>query len=719
MSDQEQQEAKRRKVRKGTHSCWECRRRKVRCQFDTSDDTVCIGCKTRGSTCKSQEFDDDGVLEPGQKPEPALTRRLDRLEHMMERLVDRIAPEPPRRMTRSISPWMQEARDSSIDVLDAATSSDGPVAALLAMRNNNASTLLQPPTEPAPMMTPESGPGTASTAATRELPPPKHFWVCTVLRSVLPSQAIVDAIVSSSPGAPYVATMFQSSADALDGKGETPANLAVIPPVSSHPLILAKRVIQLLICIQLLPPSFSWEGLGLEISVLDMMHRMVTTSTLVTSNDELVGYSEGLECLLLQGYYQANAGNLRKAWISFRRAMCLGQLMGIDRGQKRAFRSCNPQTPPQERPTAEFLWYRIINSDRYLSLLLGLQHGTDDNSFLYSVAHSRDTPMERLEKIHTYLSAKIIERNQAKGKRAYSLTQEICYELDEAAKTMGESWWEIPKMDPFDKPGEIYEYTAQMILQIHHSTMLVLLHLPYMLREPNESRYDFNKCTAMKACQDVLKRFIVFRSLNVSAFSCRRVDYAALIATMTLLLGYLRRRKAEPTGPLYEKRCREDRELVEKTRKRMEHIQNLNKDKLSGESCEIIKQMLPIIIKAGTEEVVSLEQGPAGWDDGVHLNVPFLGTINVSKADPAGASSSVDPRCIDIDPTALAFCSDISFSAPSLLASADGTMQPNAPVNNEGDLLAPDVAAEGYEWAFQGVDTAFWSLLNESVGLDG
>ncbi|EON99482.1 putative c6 zinc finger domain containing protein [Phaeoacremonium minimum UCRPA7] len=450
-----------------------------------------------------------------------------------------------------------------------------------------------------------------------------------------------------------------------------------------------------------------------------MMHRMVTTSTLVTSNDELVGYSEGLECLLLQGYYQANAGNLRKAWISFRRAMCLGQLMGIDRGQKRAFRSCNPQTPPQERPTAEFLWYRIINSDRYLSLLLGLQHGTDDNSFLYSVAHSRDTPMERLEKIHTYLSAKIIERNQAKGKRAYSLTQEICYELDEAAKTMGESWWEIPKMDPFDKPGEIYEYTAQMILQIHHSTMLVLLHLPYMLREPNESRYDFNKCTAMKACRDVLKRFIVFRSLNVSAFSCRRVDYAALIATMTLLLGYLRRRKAEPTGPLYEKRCREDRELVEKTRKRMEHIQNLNKDKLSGESCEIIKQMLPIIIKAGTEEVVSLEQGPAGWDDGVHLNVPFLGTINVSKADPAGASSSVDPRCIDIDPTALAFCSDISFSAPSLLASADGTMQPNAPVNNEGDLLAPDVAAEGYEWAFQGVDTAFWSLLNESVGLDG
>lgn len=46
--------AKRRKVRKGTHSCRECRRRKVRCIFATPQDVVCITCNRRGAKCISQ-----------------------------------------------------------------------------------------------------------------------------------------------------------------------------------------------------------------------------------------------------------------------------------------------------------------------------------------------------------------------------------------------------------------------------------------------------------------------------------------------------------------------------------------------------------------------------------------------------------------------------------------------------------------------------------------
>src|SRR5690242_11661581 len=45
----EQPEPKRRKVRKGTQSCWECKRRKVRCTFsEPAEESVCDGCKRRG-----------------------------------------------------------------------------------------------------------------------------------------------------------------------------------------------------------------------------------------------------------------------------------------------------------------------------------------------------------------------------------------------------------------------------------------------------------------------------------------------------------------------------------------------------------------------------------------------------------------------------------------------------------------------------------------------
>lgn len=50
---------KRRNIRKGTRSCWECKRRKARCTFENACDTVCIGCSRRGSACVSQEYPEE------------------------------------------------------------------------------------------------------------------------------------------------------------------------------------------------------------------------------------------------------------------------------------------------------------------------------------------------------------------------------------------------------------------------------------------------------------------------------------------------------------------------------------------------------------------------------------------------------------------------------------------------------------------------------------
>jgi hypothetical protein len=49
---------KRRKIRKGTQSCWECRRRKIRCTFATPMAAVCDGCRSRSTTCVGQEYCD-------------------------------------------------------------------------------------------------------------------------------------------------------------------------------------------------------------------------------------------------------------------------------------------------------------------------------------------------------------------------------------------------------------------------------------------------------------------------------------------------------------------------------------------------------------------------------------------------------------------------------------------------------------------------------------
>ena len=61
-------EPKRRKIRKGTKSCWGCKKRKMKCVYANPSspadaDAICIGCQQRGSKCVSQEFEFVGGRE--------------------------------------------------------------------------------------------------------------------------------------------------------------------------------------------------------------------------------------------------------------------------------------------------------------------------------------------------------------------------------------------------------------------------------------------------------------------------------------------------------------------------------------------------------------------------------------------------------------------------------------------------------------------------------
>jgi len=75
----------RKKMRKGTHSCWECRRRKIRCLFSNDNPSVCTECFARGSRCVDQEHAESDVVVDQRKN---LRERVARLESLVETLMD-------------------------------------------------------------------------------------------------------------------------------------------------------------------------------------------------------------------------------------------------------------------------------------------------------------------------------------------------------------------------------------------------------------------------------------------------------------------------------------------------------------------------------------------------------------------------------------------------------------------------------------------------------
>ncbi|KAI1344936.1 hypothetical protein F5Y15DRAFT_12300 [Xylariaceae sp. FL0016] len=614
--DDNASEAKRRKVRKGTRSCWECRRRKVRCQFFSEDAAICLGCEAKGTSCVSQEFPD----EQPHSSDRGISNRLGRVEDLLEKLVDKFMPEAAASYTPESRVAAAASSASAEDDFDSEehcpfTVGNPPINALLQpLRDDGSDTV------PSPVVL------TPTSAQSGTDLPPRLAQISKNLHSEFPSQREIDA-VSSGFESQFITSFLADFKDVLEGRVEPTSSISEIPPATSHPALLAKRLMQLANCMEQLRPGSLPFHMSKE-SLRGKMRRMVTAvSNLVTCDDDLVGSVEGLETLCLLVLYHANAGNLRKGWLVLRRTLAITQLMGIDRWGDKPLKSVDPKSNPETRTRARSLWFRLVFSDRFLSLLLGVPAGTDDNSFFDPGSSPNDSPMDAIEKQHAVIGAAIIKRNcNQKSDSAFSVTHSIDCELDQIAKSMPPSFWQPVRLDKFsDNPTARLESLGRVLRQMHHYHLIILLHLPYMLRDPKERRWDYSKTMCMSSSRKLLRTFLVFRGINDSAFACRHTDYGALTAAMTLLLGYLDPKLQARDEHTNGTRAA-DRKLVQEVRDTLHDMAVKNDDKMSREAADIMYRLLPL---TDMETISRLAPDGADLPGRLRLEIPWLGTINI------------------------------------------------------------------------------------------
>jgi hypothetical protein len=112
--------SKRRRIRKGTRSCWECKRRKIRCIFALSEDVTCLNCQRRHVPCVSQEVPED--LSLARKSNWHLGERIARIEDLMK---DILASKNVSSLTYPEGETLPEGRSSSLEA-SIACSNDVP-----------------------------------------------------------------------------------------------------------------------------------------------------------------------------------------------------------------------------------------------------------------------------------------------------------------------------------------------------------------------------------------------------------------------------------------------------------------------------------------------------------------------------------------------------------------------------------------------------------------
>lgn len=399
-----------------------------------------------------------------------------------------------------------------------------------------------------------------------------------MLHAALPSQE--DALTLCALGggvAVYQKQLLSRPYDHLSNAGwDSPEMMAELPGPDVHPVLLAKKLLYFSILLQYCGTEF-YATLQMSrahgLTQPQAMARMADIAiNNVTTNDELISSMDGLECVMLEGLFHGNWGNLRREWMTIRRAMVLAQLMGLHRGPEN-HQPLKVLDPTQRRIFPAHLWFRIVSTDRYLSMMLGLPQGSLDRGIANEALLANDTPMGRLERLECIIASRILERNESGASLTDSLavTLQIDLELQRVAKVVPAKWWLVPAfMEMMADIEAMFYATTRITNQIFHYGMLIYLHLPYMLSfspassQPHDSastssaqsfcrtssgagqachhhhsKFEYSKVTCVNASREILSRYIAYRSVNHVAFCCRPVDFFAFTASMALLLAHL------------------------------------------------------------------------------------------------------------------------------------------------------------------------------------
>ncbi|KAJ4389517.1 hypothetical protein N0V93_006987 [Gnomoniopsis smithogilvyi] len=669
--DQQVERARKRKrsLRKGTHSCWACKRRKEKCSLGDGGD-VCTGCLRRGTKCISQDFSDDDAEETvDANAAPATAARLQHIEDMVAQLTSHIL----------------NRRQSYIRYMPAKDMSPSPAA-------GDTLSLAAPPAYTAHPASPSEliASGTGMSLARSQV-------LSQTLHSSLPCPQDIQLLRRASARHPVLSTIHITRSYATlrrEGVQPTDGVLPEPPPVTSKPVLIAKYLLQVAVSLQEMQ-SVTYPELGcLREPASVLIERCANTAVnLVMRQDELLGSIESLEGVVLESVYQCNCGRLRLSWMALQRAMRLGQAMGLHLAgrtihQREALHSLEPSDTHVELP---HLWFRIVHYDLQLSRMLGLPPGAADasrNDVPTPFDIAVETPEGYLEQVYRHVMVLALAQRSPTGSSPPDVksTQALDQELQRAANAMPNHWWLPPNLAESSKsPPKLFWDMRRLIVQMLHHDLRTQLNVPYVLAKGGEAdtqRSELARIACVNSSREVLSRFILLRDFNRTASSCRFANFLGLMAAITLVLAHLggNRRHLHPQDQdqfafqvdcLLSHQAPSDRAMMEQALETMRCVSSSSGDTLCAQSADVLHRLLEVeasnnlYLHTGTSYVsvhsqsdsngqpttgASASASASAPEEGERIFIPYFGAMRIVRPndnDAAAACETTAKMAID------------------------------------------------------------------------
>ncbi|KPI43654.1 uncharacterized protein AB675_7159 [Cyphellophora attinorum] len=578
---------KRRKVRKGTHSCWECKRRKVRCIFAQPDDERCITCNRRDKKCIGQDSFDESDTSPAQiSPQSSAASQVVAGTPLLYGLS----------LCQSKGAgWPQETTAPMVTTTSLLT----PAASPLYRQDGSMPAELQ-----------------AHTRATR------------ALIAALPSRNDLKILLQMISGINLPFYQKHENATYSNRKISQSVTAANLYAPQNDPVLLARQMLLLVVAIQHCAVNDDPNLSERPVSIARRMAEAVIDS--VTSDDRFIESLEGLDNLVLVACFHTNDGDIRRSWMTMRRALTASQLMNLGDASK----ACCKSLSEQNGLDPEIIWPCIVTMERVMSLIIGLPTCTSNINVTSRVGFDQGS---QLPSLALDMAREILQRNETRNSpKAGPTTQEIDRDLIKTSQQLPPDFWRPPdflgmKPDSDKAPPEIQRAWDHLCYQL----MVNQLHLPDMLHSTNLSGSLYARNACIHASRETLHRQVAFRIFNPIHPCCHMGDFMAMIAGITLMIAHIISHSVQDGGGALLHQRYADRAIIERALECNHSLPRLKPDVVVAKTAVALRRLLVLEMAAAQEgaNVRHFTGAAMAQDDHdlLLISIPKTGLITIAR----------------------------------------------------------------------------------------
>jgi hypothetical protein len=507
------------RMRLGTKSCSECRRRKIRCTFK-DDMGRCEQCNVHNLQCRSQESGDQRSNDEA----PAdIEARLGNIEAMLKALCNApgLLPSSLSRGATASSHTIPSPNSLiGTNLLDSAGGNNSPPANESGSNSNlNDAPLLRFLRHCAD---PKSSLGIQE--------PPKYSSTesyTNLAQRFLPSSNSLLCILELTHR--YWSLWPLAAATDTRGNSQFPSTVPAAARfvkesmVSLNPGSVARCLAWLSLCIQQLPKTFEDTQGCLPLPVRSLLSLYMDHVEAAISHLEMPACnSECIEALILQYKFYVNMGRPGKAWKCTRRALDNALLLGIHRDRSGSSYS-------------QWLWNALWRQDRHLSLCIGLPYAVPE-AFITNQNHSegstvQDTVMHRMNLVCGH----IVDRDISGRESSYLETAKMTEEMELLKELIPKEWWALGDADEDEDqtvPLGITFWQRATLFFYHNNLMLI--HLPYLIKATQDKKYEYSRLVVLESARKMVETYQGIRTYGGVPIICDFLDFAAFSAAMIL-----------------------------------------------------------------------------------------------------------------------------------------------------------------------------------------